>query len=630
MYFASGLDSRPECHWCSLSSTCFSPSKQPNDYCIDRHNTNNSHAIIAWEYNCPLGPIPYPDQPPTLLPHWMGEFYQAELLEDIRLVDLSLPGTHDSLSYDLSLTVSTDGIDNFKRLAQLLHTLSGGMLHVLPGELEEFFRMQGKTQQLTIPQQLDNGIRFLDFRLMWEPDKSHWYSIHFMQSNRPAEQYLQQIRTWLDQHPQEIVVIWLSKHGSTTATGQDQYPGVSPAQKQQFWNKYLDAFDGLLIDTHNSSIFATPMAELIRRNHRVISFVSDYEEFTQSSRLAYDAAYIQNEFVEGDGVFREENLLQSHIDYFKNATANNAHINSQGGFTLLAMNTASPTWQIIAAAKRQFLHWLKDYGDMNNVNHHRPKHIRSAESETTTSGEPLSTTSYSLDDFEDNAIDPMAKRLNNVSPLWRLTSSVKRQVLVWLGGTLRDSELEVAEMEADLFHSCSSHIKIPGVNRWCPLNLLDISQLASYYNQIAIEEAYQHSQNDDGNKTQILAAFPNAFYLDALDYDGTIRVGPQLLDGADRGDMKNKKVLPMKDAKYALVDTLLAYNAELACRRRTTDSAGCEELLDRIYKRRSRHRLKRWNEPNLGRHIDWPPYKYDAPSRPKYPGLGKESLIWRQ
>lgn len=84
------------------------------------------------------------------------------------LLDLSLPGTHDSMTYDLSLTISDDAIYHMGLLDDALHASSGGLLNILPGDIEEFLRLQSKTQQLNIVQQLDNGIRFIDFRIMMD------------------------------------------------------------------------------------------------------------------------------------------------------------------------------------------------------------------------------------------------------------------------------------------------------------------------------------------------------------------------------------------------------------------------------------------------------------------------------
>jgi len=611
-YFSSGMTSRPSCSWCPLTQTCFAPSKDRTDSslvpdeCLDPKT--NTSVDVRYEYNCPLGPQSYPNHPPALLPNWMGTFYEAGILDQVRLVDLSLPGSHDSLSYDLSLTVSEDGIDSLKRIAHLLHTLSGGMLHLLPGDLEEFFRMQGKTQQLTLSQQLDNGIRFIDIRIMLEHDKHEWYSIHFMQSVHPAEDYMRQIRRWLDDHPHEIIVVWLSKHGSTTATGQSAYPGVTTAEKQQFWKKFIAIFDGLLLHTTESSIFNTSMAQLIERNHRVIAFVSDYEEFTQHSPHALDAAVIQNVYDDGEGVFRTEQLIQTHVDYFKNATENNKHINYHGGYTLLGMNTASPGWQILSAAKRQFLHWMKDLNSMP----------------------PQELTTTTLSDWSiDGHYTPFMQDEQNMatpSIFWRLVLAVRWQVANLMGTAMDDTEWQVDELQTSIFDSCASHIKIPGVKKWCPLNLLDIAQLAAYYNQVALEEAYIKSYMDgESDPFREYSAFPNAFYLDAYDYDGTTRIGPDLLDGTKRSKTTNSTT---KDARYAIVDTILAYNARIACQHSIVSAVKCEHLLEMINKRRLKYPLQRWDEFNLARRNDWPSFSYDSPIQPEHPGLAKESIIW--
>ena len=85
-------------------------------------------------------------------------------------------------------------------------------------------RSGAQCQDLTITQQLDAGIRFLDLRMMLEysDEPPVWYSLHMMQSAAPSLQYFREIRAWMDAHPSEVVVMWLSKHGNTCATGQDQ------------------------------------------------------------------------------------------------------------------------------------------------------------------------------------------------------------------------------------------------------------------------------------------------------------------------------------------------------------------------------------------------------------------------
>jgi hypothetical protein len=433
----------------------------------------------------------------------MGHLVNATSSNPFVLTDLSLPGTHDSFTYDLSLTVSDDGLDDMQALADLLHFLSpGGTLNILPGDLEEFFRLQAKTQQLTITQQLDNGIRFLDCRLMMQQqEEKPWYSIHFMQSKQTVDVYWKEMRQWLDEHPQEVVMIWLSKHGNPQATGEDQYPGVTKEQKKEIWTSYLDIFDGLLMDTRVSGIHKTPVSVLLERNHRVVTFATDYVDFTESSPWALDAAAtIQNTYENGDGIFRgTEPYLANHKHYFHHAKANNDAVRGHGGLTLLAMNTQGPPWLIEAAAHQRFLPLL-----------------------------------------------PLSGR------------------------------------------KCAKNIHLDGIASWCPRTLLDVTQLSSYYNQVSINRAFEDFES---------STFPMAFYLDSLDYDGTIRTGSQLLDGYES---PNGNAEHASDS-YAYVDTVLAYNTRRVCRMEGNQTDSCVALVHAIDDRRSRHPVSTWSEAKYGR-----------------------------
>jgi hypothetical protein len=82
---------------------------------------------------------------------------------------------------------------------------------------------------------------------------------------------------------------------------------------------------------------------------------------------------------------------------------------------------------------------------------------------------------------------------------------------------------------------CAQGFNIPSLTSWCPPTLNDIGQMAAYYKQLSLEEAYQKIDTDGW-------VFPNAFYIDALDYDGTIRSGSTLLNGLVReGGVEGKE-----------------------------------------------------------------------------------------
>ncbi|KAH8065520.1 phosphoric diester hydrolase [Aureococcus anophagefferens] len=108
--------------------------------------------------------------------NWMGG--NAAVLGGSTLLDLSLPGTHDALTYDLSTTVSEAGIDDHPALAAVLHAASAA--GVVPEAVGAFVRGQAQTQALNVSAQLDAGVRFVDFRVMYT--SGDWYGLHLLQA----------------------------------------------------------------------------------------------------------------------------------------------------------------------------------------------------------------------------------------------------------------------------------------------------------------------------------------------------------------------------------------------------------------------------------------------------------------
>ena len=68
------------------------------------------------------------------------------------------------MTQDLDLIISEGGIDDQDALAEILHIASE--LHIVPASVMEFVRLQARTQALTLSQQLDAGVRFVDLRVM--------------------------------------------------------------------------------------------------------------------------------------------------------------------------------------------------------------------------------------------------------------------------------------------------------------------------------------------------------------------------------------------------------------------------------------------------------------------------------
>jgi len=91
--------------------------------------------------------------------------------------------------------------------------------------------------------------------------------------------------------------------------------------------------------------------------------------------------------------------------------------------------------------------------------------------------------------------------------------------------------------------SCPKYFKY--LDNWCPPTLLDIAGLSNYYVQRAIEAAYLSGE-----------MVPNAFTFDAVDAEGTIRTGHDLIAGGER----KAATAAQHTAKYAMTATLALIN----------------------------------------------------------------------
>eukprot|EP00298_Acanthocystis_sp_HF-20_P018123 c21905_g1_i1.p1 GENE.c21905_g1_i1~~c21905_g1_i1.p1 ORF type:complete len:525 (-),score=225.27 c21905_g1_i1:36-1610(-) len=484
------------------------------------------------------------------LSNWMGQI--NSVIGNTTILDLSLPGSHDTLTYDLSDRVSDGGLDGETELSAILNMFPN---FFLGGWIKE----QAQTQALNITSQLDNGLRYIDFRIMYTT--GDWYGLHCVQTNQKAIVYLTQIRQWLDAHPTEIIVLWLSKHGDVSAKGNDQYPNVTIPIKQAFWGQIEQLFSGLLFDTTKAQLNTTTINELLQNNFRVIVLAADYEEFTNNSQFAYDDYIIENDLM---GALTDEIDGEPQIEEaFQNALAYRATTKSQGRFYLFSLANDPPTISIeLSAALR--------YAD----------------------------------------IDVPKNRLN-----------------------------------------CALSFNITGFTDWCPEALLDVSQLGNYYNQLPLHNAFVNKWS-----------FPNAIYLDAFWYDGTIKTGtrksnasptdpicdifvwtdcgssqPSCPDGYTASgqtehwnayDSFGKKsefcVLPEENhykccrnpvdghdnAQFSYAYILIASNVRNNC---VSPTDPCQDLLAQIENKVSLYPFKTWDDISTGRKVDWP----KPPTTPK-------------
>eukprot|EP00756_Hemistasia_phaeocysticola_P021025 Hpha_TRINITY_DN15751_c1_g9::TRINITY_DN15751_c1_g9_i1::g.40825::m.40825 len=295
-----------------------------------------------------------------IYPSWMGKI--APVAGNMSILDWSLPGTHDSMTWDLSTTVADDTNDLEPWEAWILHDLHDAFWAA------EFIKEQAQTQGLSVEGQLNTGVRFLDMRMTFTAPPSggsglsdyDWYSIHLVESNHKVVDYFTSLKNWLDAHPTEVVVVWLTKHGSSCPTGTDQWPGASVADKQKLWGQLRTLFGGLMFDNSKSRVNETSYNQMLARGERVVFYVADYKELTGGSETrAYDACqHLSNNLHGGNlnDVPGTEKMWQS---FLKGAGAKRETLKSQDKFYLVSVAGTPPSDQIKDAAFLRYLDWFK-------------------------------------------------------------------------------------------------------------------------------------------------------------------------------------------------------------------------------------------------------------------------------
>ncbi|XP_071991748.1 PI-PLC X domain-containing protein 1 [Engystomops pustulosus] len=128
---------------------------------------------------------------------WMSHL--CEELWDIPLYNLSIPGSHDTMTYCLDKLSPVD--PSSSKLLLFFEKY-------VPSITRAFILKWCITQTLSVIEQLDAGIRYLDLRIAHRPDVfSNLYFVHGLYTTQTVEETLRDINDWLQQNPQEVLIL---------------------------------------------------------------------------------------------------------------------------------------------------------------------------------------------------------------------------------------------------------------------------------------------------------------------------------------------------------------------------------------------------------------------------------------
>jgi hypothetical protein len=232
---------------------------------------------VRGESECPAPP------PPPAIPrlqNWMES--AMEHIGDKTLTQLSVPGAHDTLTFDLSHEVSeVDECNKYGIIAKIPSW-------VVPKDLT---RGLAEAQQLNLKEQLDSGIRFMDFRAIVHDGV--WKGVHCVVTYAPLEKYLGDLADWMHAHPKEVVVIQLSSHGSSN----EDWP-VSAGHLRELYSMLKNKLGPLLANMGENPITTTPLKTFVEKGQRVVMLVQKADQLQGSETYFLDLKQLDHGYDE--------------------------------------------------------------------------------------------------------------------------------------------------------------------------------------------------------------------------------------------------------------------------------------------------------------------------------------------
>jgi hypothetical protein len=200
------------------------------------------------------------------------------------LLDITIPGTHDSGAYNLTDSLMPgDQSDNIEELIWVAEHLFKPVGDIIRG--------WATSQDRTFTQQLEGGIRYFDVRAGWDAKTNTWRAFHLVMGNSVLD-LLREVKAFLDTHPKEIVILEVSHF--------EGYPTTENISELEAG--IIDIFGSLLIPPTES--LKTPIRDLIERGTRafvamdkvpIAGYVWDtdiiYNTYANSAKLSEMESY---------------------------------------------------------------------------------------------------------------------------------------------------------------------------------------------------------------------------------------------------------------------------------------------------------------------------------------------------
>ena len=192
------------------------------------------------------------------------------VIGDRPITELRVPGTHDAGTFSIPPTEAT--------IADAQGDVGVAQLEGLP---QAFVIGTQITQSRTFTEQFNDGIRYLDVRVVCDPDGL--FIVHTFRG-APVTDALDEIAAWTETHPQEVVFLDVQKN---YGCGAQTYTGVSGVQivgNELLTQMVSDAFGSRLAKRPPSANSPTTLNSLVASGINVVPFLID-TSYAETSEL---------------------------------------------------------------------------------------------------------------------------------------------------------------------------------------------------------------------------------------------------------------------------------------------------------------------------------------------------------
>jgi len=186
---------------------------------------------------------------------WMGDLFDQ--LKDKTLLQLTLPGTHDSGTNALKNEIAPDIEPIVKILWENFRFADDAT------GAGSYIKGMATAQSLSIKEQLEAGIRYIDLRVCWMD--SDFYTCHSLQGSKISE-ILTDVSSFLEQNKKEIIVFKVAYKGKFDESNKNK---LDESDKDEFKKLFGDILTESYFGTYDE-IKGKTIENLIEDKHRVL------------------------------------------------------------------------------------------------------------------------------------------------------------------------------------------------------------------------------------------------------------------------------------------------------------------------------------------------------------------------